>query len=130
MGLTRAAFTGGEPVAKYLNAFDVDLFLSATEEDVQAAVESQVASGLIYDGPMRNAGQPLEQIRRLPPLLPLHVYLAETHVEVSVLGQLRGLPERIDPSRRLFVRVRAMDLSTGNATVMDFPLNPELVNRD
>ena len=31
LDITRAAFTGGEPVAKYLNAFEVDLFLSATE---------------------------------------------------------------------------------------------------
>ena len=30
LDITRAAFTSGEPVAKYLNAFDVDLFLSAT----------------------------------------------------------------------------------------------------
>lgn len=63
LDITRAAFTGGEPVAKYLNAFDVDLFLSATEEDVQAAVESNVASGLIYDGPSDNRLDPLEQIR-------------------------------------------------------------------
>lgn len=63
LDITRAAFTGGEPVAKYLNAFDVDLFLSATEEDVQAAVESNLASGLIYDGPSKNADKPLEQIR-------------------------------------------------------------------
>ena len=63
LDITRAAFTGGEPVAKYLNAFDVDLFLSATEEDVQAAVESQVASGLIYDGPSQGKSSPLEQIR-------------------------------------------------------------------
>ena len=63
LDITRAAFTGGEPVAKYLNSFDVDLFLSATEEDVQAAVESNVASGLIYDGPSRNADKPLSQIR-------------------------------------------------------------------
>ncbi|MDH3388563.1 MAG: 5'-nucleotidase [Gammaproteobacteria bacterium] len=63
LDITRAAFTGGEPVAKYLNAFDVDLFLSATEEDVQAAVESKVAAGLIYDGPSRNRTDPLEQIR-------------------------------------------------------------------
>lgn len=63
LDITRAAFTGGEPVAKYLNAFDVDLFLSATEEDVQAAVESNVAAGLIYDGPKRNRADPLEQIR-------------------------------------------------------------------
>lgn len=63
LDITRAAFTGGEPVAKYLNAFDVDLFLSATEEDVQAAVESNVASGLIYDAPSKNAAKPLKQIR-------------------------------------------------------------------
>ena len=63
LDITRAAFTGGEPVAKYLNAFEVDLFLSATEEDVQAAVESNVAAGLIYDGPSRERTDPLEQIR-------------------------------------------------------------------
>lgn len=63
LDITRAAFTGGEPVAKYLNAFDVDLFLSATEEDVQAAVESNVAAGLIYDGPSRDRADPLKQIR-------------------------------------------------------------------
>ena len=63
LDITRAAFTGGEPVAKYLNAFDVDLFLSATEEDVQAAVASNVAAGLIYDGPSHNPQSPLKQIR-------------------------------------------------------------------
>ncbi|MGD2170481.1 MAG: 5'-nucleotidase [Gammaproteobacteria bacterium] len=63
LDITRAAFTGGEPVAKYLNAFDVDLFLSATEEDVQAAVDSNVAAGLIYDGPSRDRTDPLQQIR-------------------------------------------------------------------
>jgi len=63
LDVTRAAFTGGEPVAKYLNAFEVDLFLSATEEDVQAAVESNVAAGLIYDGPSHNRADPLQQIR-------------------------------------------------------------------
>jgi 5'-nucleotidase len=63
LDITRAAFTSGEPVAKYLNAFEVDLFLSATEEDVQAAVESNVAAGLIYDGPSRNQVDPLKQIR-------------------------------------------------------------------
>jgi 5'-nucleotidase len=63
LDITRAAFTSGEPVAKYLNAFEVDLFLSATEEDVQAAVDSSVAAGLIYDGPSRDRADPLQQIR-------------------------------------------------------------------
>ena len=63
LDVTRAVFTGGEPVAKYLDAFDVDLFLSATEEDVQAAVRSNVASGLIYDSPSDNPQNQLGQIR-------------------------------------------------------------------
>jgi len=64
LDITRAAFTGGEPVAKYLNAFDVDLFLSATEKDVQDAAEAQIASGMIYDSPNNTDNQsPLNQIR-------------------------------------------------------------------
>lgn len=64
LDITRAAFTGGEPVAKYLNAFDVDLFLSATEKDVQDAAESQIASGMIYDSPENQSeAHSLDQIR-------------------------------------------------------------------
>ena len=63
LDVTRAVFTGGEPVAKYLDAFDVDLFLSATEEDVQAAVISNVASGLIYDSQSADPQYQLDQIR-------------------------------------------------------------------
>jgi len=62
--ITRAAFTGGEPVAKYLNAFDVDLFLSATEKDVQDASEAHIASGMIYSSPNnKNKKESLDQIR-------------------------------------------------------------------
>jgi len=63
LDISRAAFTGGEPVAKYLNAFEVDLFLSATEQDVEEAVQSQIAAGLIYDGPSQDRSHPLQQIR-------------------------------------------------------------------
>ena len=62
LDVTRAAFTGGQPVAKYLSAFDVDLFLSASEEDVQTAVESRIAAGLIYDTPS-DTTQEIDQIR-------------------------------------------------------------------
>ncbi len=64
LDITRAAFTGGEPVAKYLNSFDVDLFLSATEKDVQDAAEAQIASGMIYDSPNnKDNKKSLDQIR-------------------------------------------------------------------
>ncbi len=51
LGMTRAALTGGEPLAPYLDAFKVDLFLSRDEGDVQAAVDAGVAAARVYDPP-------------------------------------------------------------------------------
>lgn len=49
--ITRAAFAGGASLSPYLNAFDVDLFLSKSGEDVQMAIDSGVASAIIYSPP-------------------------------------------------------------------------------
>src|SRR5882724_2832478 len=49
--ITRAALTGGEPLAPYLAAFNVDLFLSKSKSDVQAAIDAGFAAALIYDAP-------------------------------------------------------------------------------
>jgi 5''-nucleotidase. len=49
--IVRAAFTGGEDITRYLDAFKVDLFLSKNEEDVQKAINSNFAAALIYDVP-------------------------------------------------------------------------------
>lgn len=51
LGIERACFTGGENIAKYLAAFDVDLFLSKNEQDVQEAIDAGFAAALIYDVP-------------------------------------------------------------------------------
>jgi 5'-nucleotidase len=51
LGICRAGFTGGESIAKYLTAFDVDLFLSKNEQDVQEAIDAGFAAALIYDVP-------------------------------------------------------------------------------
>lgn len=51
LNITRAAFTGGEPIASYLQAFAVDLFLSRNNEDVQEAIDSGIAAAVIYDFP-------------------------------------------------------------------------------
>lgn len=53
LGITRAAFTGGEPVWKYLKAFNGSLFLSRDQGDVRGALENGFAAGLIYDAPKR-----------------------------------------------------------------------------
>jgi 5'-nucleotidase len=51
LDIGRAAFTSGESLAPYLSAFQVDLFLSKYEEDVQAAVDAGIAGAVIYDPP-------------------------------------------------------------------------------
>ncbi|WP_075876318.1 5'-nucleotidase [Merdibacter massiliensis] len=48
LDITRAVLSGGESIANYLAAFGVDLFLSADEEDVQAAIDAGFAAGIIY----------------------------------------------------------------------------------
>lgn len=51
LGIHRAAFTGGERMTNYLRPFEVDLFLSKNEEDVQEAIDAGFASALIYNPP-------------------------------------------------------------------------------
>lgn len=55
LDVTRAALVGGSSLAPYLNDFRTDLFLSASEEDVQGAINANIAAGLICAPP----GQPL-----------------------------------------------------------------------
>lgn len=51
--LTRWAFSGGEPLSPFLEAFDVDLFLSKDEREVQTIIDnSNCATALIYDAPL------------------------------------------------------------------------------
>lgn len=53
LDITRVAMSGGEPLAPYINAFDIDLFLSKDEKDVQTIIDSKAcASALIYKPPL------------------------------------------------------------------------------
>lgn len=45
--ITRAALVSGASLAPYLTAFHTDLFLSAYEDDVQCAIDSGIAAGII-----------------------------------------------------------------------------------
>lgn len=52
LDITRVALSGGEPLSPYIDAFDIDLFLSKDEKDVQAVIDSKVcASAMIYAPP-------------------------------------------------------------------------------
>ena len=48
LDITRAVLSGGEGLANYLEAFGVDLFLSADEDDAQAAIDAGFAAGIIF----------------------------------------------------------------------------------
>lgn len=50
--MTRCAFSGGEPLSPFIDAFDVDLFLSRDESDVQKIIDTaNCSTALIYDPP-------------------------------------------------------------------------------
>ena len=52
LNITRVALTGGEPLAPYINAYDVDLFLSKDSKDVQTVIDSkECAAALLYAPP-------------------------------------------------------------------------------
>lgn len=52
LDITRMAFSGGEPLAPYIDAFDIDLFLSKDTKDVQAVIDSKsCAAAYIYAPP-------------------------------------------------------------------------------
>lgn len=50
LDISRAALSGGAPIAPYLHAFETDLFLSAYRPDVQQAIDSGIAAGMILTG--------------------------------------------------------------------------------
>ena len=64
LDITRAALTGGAPIAPYLHAFKTDLFLSAYVPDVQQAIDNNIAAGVILAGSSHGSSkEKVEQIR-------------------------------------------------------------------
>jgi len=51
LGITRAAFSGGQPLGPFLEAYSVDLYLSKNLEDVQDAVDHGIAAAQLYSPP-------------------------------------------------------------------------------
>lgn len=62
LDISRAALSGGAPLAPYLKAFNVDLFLSCYEDDVCRALDAGVAAALLYDTP-EDPLEPADEIR-------------------------------------------------------------------
>jgi len=55
--ITRHAFTGGESVVDYLDAFDVDLFLTTNVADAQKVIDGKVCAAAIVKQPPEDRSQ-------------------------------------------------------------------------
>ena len=65
LDITRAVLASGASLAPYLSAFRTDLFLSAYEDDVQSAIDSNIAAGIICTDGLRtyDCDHQIRQIR-------------------------------------------------------------------
>jgi 5'-nucleotidase len=61
LDIQRAVLASGAPLAPYLNAFSVDLYLSADEQDVRKALSDGIAAAVIY--PTAKEISPYDEIR-------------------------------------------------------------------
>ncbi len=64
LAISRSAFTAGETVVDYLDAFDVDLFLTTDAKDAQAVIDSRTcAAAIVKEPPSTNAEISQGQVR-------------------------------------------------------------------
>lgn len=64
LDITRSAFTAGESVVDYLDAFDVDLFLTTNVGDAQQVIDSRQCAAAVVKLPPKEAAQiPEGQVR-------------------------------------------------------------------
>ncbi len=62
LDIDRAVLSGGAPLAPYLHAFRVDLFLSRYEDDVGAALAAGIGAAILYDR-QHEPREEIDQIR-------------------------------------------------------------------
>nr|WP_256589701.1 5'-nucleotidase [Pseudomonas sp. Choline-02u-1] len=63
LAITRSAFTGGESVADYMDAFDVDLLLTNNVDDAQKEIDSRRAAAILKAPPANAPKIPKGQVR-------------------------------------------------------------------
>ena len=63
LDITRSAFTGGEKISKYIEAFEIDLFLSKNDEDVQEVIDSKNAAAALVLEPPSNFTSEKDTVR-------------------------------------------------------------------
>ena len=63
LDITRSAFTGGEKISDYIEAFHIDLFLSKNESDVQDVIDTKTAAAALILEPPINFSSEKDTVR-------------------------------------------------------------------
>lgn len=63
LAITRSAFRGGAPVAPILRAYSVDLFLTTSQSDAQAAIDDRSCAAALLSGALPGKFEEEEQVR-------------------------------------------------------------------
>lgn len=63
LGITRFAFTGGEPLSRYVKPFGLDLFLSTNAMDVQRVADTRACAAAVLYPPPPGYASPDDQVR-------------------------------------------------------------------
>jgi len=64
LAISRSAFTAGESVVDYIEAFDVDLFLTTNVDDAQKVIDSKACAAAVVKAPPKNeTTRPEGQVR-------------------------------------------------------------------
>jgi 5'-nucleotidase len=63
LNISRSAFTAGAPVTEYLEAFEVDLFLTTNEEDAQRVIDEGTCAPAVLSSPPQTPAQTDEEVR-------------------------------------------------------------------
>jgi 5'-nucleotidase len=61
--INRGSFTSGRSVAPFIAAWNIDLFLSNNEADVQAAVQAGTAAAKLGPPPLEQTEEPVDEVR-------------------------------------------------------------------
>ncbi|MCM1057410.1 MAG: 5'-nucleotidase [Firmicutes bacterium] len=97
--ITRSVLASGASLAPYLAAFGTDLYLSACEEDVQSAIDSGIAAGIICTGGAGDrGGQERAAVKHDAKIIPMPGRERRTLSGASHVGSSRGAAEALPRS--------------------------------
>lgn len=114
LDITRMAFSGGEPLAPYIDAFDIDLFLNKALKDVQSLIDfKKSAAAYIYEPDSKTLLKIWEQMKDKSFLnYNVDIKKQEEHIEelkgLSLKEQKQHLCELLDKNQ-LYVNLSSLN---------------------